>query len=200
MVNGAGLAMATMDIIKLHGAEPAKLPRRRRRRQPREGDGSLQDHPLRRQRARHPGQHLRRHHALRRDRRGHRRRGARGRSWGSPSWSGSRAPTWEKGKAILAGAGIDLIAAGRPRRCRSQGGPGRRAGRLMAVLVDRETRVICQGFTGAQGTFHSEQAIAYGTRMVGGVTPGKGGETSSRPVRCSTPWRRRAMRPAPTPR
>ena len=47
----------------------------------------------------------------------------------------------------------------------------------MAVLVDRETRVICQGFTGAQGTFHSEQAIAYGTRMVGGVTPGKGGGT-----------------------
>ncbi len=45
----------------------------------------------------------------------------------------------------------------------------------MAVLVDRNTRVICQGFTGAQGTFHSEQAIAYGTRMVGGVTPGKGG-------------------------
>jgi succinyl-CoA synthetase alpha subunit len=45
----------------------------------------------------------------------------------------------------------------------------------MAVLVDKETRVICQGFTGAQGTFHSEQAIAYGTRMVGGVTPGKGG-------------------------
>ncbi|MDH3228390.1 MAG: succinate--CoA ligase subunit alpha [Alphaproteobacteria bacterium] len=45
----------------------------------------------------------------------------------------------------------------------------------MAVLVDRNTRVICQGFTGSQGTFHSEQAIAYGTQMVGGVTPGKGG-------------------------
>src|SRR5512146_3197081 len=45
----------------------------------------------------------------------------------------------------------------------------------MAVLVDRNTRVICQGFTGAQGTFHSEQAIAYGTKMMGGVTPGKGG-------------------------
>jgi succinyl-CoA synthetase alpha subunit len=45
----------------------------------------------------------------------------------------------------------------------------------MSVLVDRNTRVMCQGFTGAQGTFHSEQAIAYGTRMVGGVTPGKGG-------------------------
>jgi len=47
----------------------------------------------------------------------------------------------------------------------------------MSVMVDRNTKVICQGFTGAQGTFHSEQAIAYGTKMVGGVTPGKGGAT-----------------------
>src|SRR5208282_1912236 len=62
-----------------------------------------------------------------------------------------------------------------PRRRRREGGEGRQGGVSMAVLVDKNTKVICQGFTGAQGTFHSEQAIAYGTRMVGGITPGKGG-------------------------
>src|SRR3974390_420575 len=47
----------------------------------------------------------------------------------------------------------------------------------MSILVDKNTKVICQGFTGNQGTFHSQQAIAYGTKMVGGPTPGKGGTT-----------------------
>ena len=47
----------------------------------------------------------------------------------------------------------------------------------MSILIDKNTKVICQGVTGAQGTFHTEQAIAYGTLMVGGTSPGKGGST-----------------------
>src|SRR4029434_6730500 len=54
---------------------------------------------------------------------------------------------------------------------------GRQGGKLMAVLVDKNTKVICQGFTGSQGNFHSQHAIAYATKQVGGVTPGKGGTT-----------------------
>src|SRR6478609_4536764 len=46
----------------------------------------------------------------------------------------------------------------------------------MSILINKSTKVICQGFTGKQGTFHSEQAVAYGTKLVGGVTPGRGGE------------------------
>ena len=174
MVNGAGLAMATMDIIKLYGGSPRQLPRRGRRCHQGTRDGSVQDHPIRPERRRHPGQHLRRHHALRRDRRGRGRRRPRGeprRAARRPARGHQRRPRQgDHGQVRPADH-----QRRQPRRRRREGGQGRQGSRIMSVLVDKNTKVITQGFTGAQGTFHSEQAIAYGTKVLGGVTPGKGG-------------------------
>ncbi len=69
----------------------------------------------------------------------------------------------------------------------------------MSILIDKNTKVICQGFTGKNGTFHSEAAIAYGTKMVGGTSPGKGGVQSISTCPSSTLSPRRVRRPAPMP-
>ena len=69
----------------------------------------------------------------------------------------------------------------------------------MSILIDKNTKVICQGFTGKNGTFHSEAAIAYGTKMVGGTSPGKGGIGASQSAGVRHRHRKRAKRPAPTP-
>lgn len=70
--------------------------------------------------------------------------------------------------SLILNRGINRIAANNSKRCLSS---------TANVWIDKNTKVICQGFTGKQGTFHSQQAIAYGTKMVGGVTPKKGGTT-----------------------
>ena len=70
----------------------------------------------------------------------------------------------------------------------------------MSILIDKNTRVICQGFTGKHGTFHSEAAIAYGTKMVGGTSPGKGGSTHLEPAGVRHRRRSASRRPAPTRR
>ncbi len=81
------------------------------------------------------------------------------------------------GKKIIAEVEAQRDLRRRPRRRRAEDRRRREEGRVMGILVDKNTKVICQGFTGKNGTFHSEQAIAYGTKMVGGTSPGKGGST-----------------------
>ena len=84
----------------------------------------------------------------------------------------------ELGKEILKKSNLKIISANNLADAAKKNCRGDKI--KMSILVDKNTRVICQGFTGTHGTFHSEQAIAYGTNLVGGVTPKKGGQVSFR--------------------
>ncbi len=121
MVNGAGLAMATMDTIKLVGGNPGQLPGRGRRRHQGEGDGGLQAHPRRPGREGGAGQHLRRHHEVRRDRRGHHRR-----RQGSPAQGAARGAARGHQRGEGQGAAAQLRPGHHPG---GQPAAGRREGR-----------------------------------------------------------------------
>jgi hypothetical protein len=103
----------------------------------------------------------------------------------------------EEGRKILKESGIEFPSGSNDERgCKSCCGRGERGGIVMAVLVDKNTRLIVQGITGKEGTFHAKAAAEYGTVVVGGVTPGKGGPRT-RAGRSSIPWPMRWNRRAP---
>ena len=174
MVNGAGLAMATMDIIKLYGGEPANFLD--------VGGGATKERVTEAFKIILSDPNV---EGILVNIFGGIMRcdviaegvvaAAREVSLGVPLVVRLEGTNVDLGKKILREVRPSDHFRRRSRRRRGENRSSRKGCGLMAVLVNSDTKVICQGFTGAQGTFHSEQAIAYGTKLVGGVTPGKGG-------------------------
>ena len=176
LANGAGLCMSTLDVVAQAGGAPANFLDA--------GGGSKaeaivdaldRDH-LRREGHGDPLQHLRRHHPLRRDRQGHRHRLA---AAGPEAAAGRAARRHQlrggpedprRGQPAQLESGDD-DARRRPPRGRARGGQ-----RLMSIIVDKETKLVVSGLTGREGSFHGLRNSAYGTDLVAGVTPGKGGQ------------------------
>ena len=199
IVNGAGLAMATMDMIKHAGGTPANFLDVGGGASPERIATALKLVAVRPEREGDAGQHLRRHQSLRLGRQG------RGPGLREPSTSRCRwscdwpAPMSRRDARSLAESGLKLITAETLAEAAEKavaGLPGQASGRrkydhrekhVMSILIDEKTPVIVQGMTGDKGTFHAKEMIEYGTNVVGGVTPGKGGGQPSRPCRCSTP-------------
>ena len=175
MVNGAGLAMTTMDLVKHYGGEPANFLDVGGGARHETVRGAMELHPGRPQGQGHPGQHLRRDHA--------RRRGGRGSDRG-PGPAGARSADGrpdrrhERRRGGSTAQGSPLRDGDVARRSGREGSIAGEGGRPMSILVGCETRLVVQGITGREGEFHTRASIAYGTRVVAGTRPGKGGQTA----------------------
>ena len=198
--------MATMDLVKLHGGEPGQLPRRRRRGHRGAGGRGLQADPVRPQGAGRPGQHLRRHRALRPDRRGHHAGGARGRrrrpGGGAPGGHQRRRRAWRMLAAqrsggdhrrSLAEAADKVVAAAGHGLLNCQGSA------CMSVLVDQEHPGHLPGLHRQAGHLPQRTGDCLRHQPGGRRDPRQGRSDAPGPAGLRHRARRRGRRPAPTP-